>query len=96
MKKLASLILTGLFMLTLVATVDAAVTIRYYNKDSKTHKMTVKISGSSKTVEFGSSRTASVTIQGSGTEAEIETSCGKIKVKDGDNIEIKDGCITIK
>jgi len=83
--------------LLLVATlVDAAVTIRYYNKDSKTHTMNVKIAGSSKTVEFGSSRTASVTIQGGATSCEIETSCGKVTVKDGDTIEIKDGCIYIK
>ncbi|HPM33168.1 MAG TPA: hypothetical protein PLE16_01070, partial [Spirochaetota bacterium] len=46
------------------AFLDAAVTIRYYNKDSSTHVMKVKISGSSKTVEFGSSRTSTVTIQG--------------------------------
>lgn len=83
--------------LSLVVTlIDAAVTIRYYNKDSKTHKMNVKIAGSSKTVEFGSSRTASVTIQGGASSCEIETPCGKVTVKDGASIEIKDGCISIK
>lgn len=90
------------FLLTIVAfflvvsVISANVTIRYYNKDSKTHKMTVKIAGSSKTVEFGSSRTASVTIQGGSSECVIETSCGSITVKDGATIEIVDGCIKVK
>lgn len=88
----ASLILMMIFL----GGLQAAVTIRYYNKDSKDHKMEVKMSGSTKTVEFGSSRTASVTIQGSSTSCEIITSCGTITVEDGDNIEIKDGCITVK
>ncbi len=74
----------------------ASVTIRYYNKDSQSHNMDVKISGSSKTVEFGSSRTTSVTIQGGSDVCVISTSCGDITVKDGDSIEIKNGCITVK
>lgn len=86
---IAALILTVSFM-------AASVTIRYYNKDSKTHTMRVKIAGSSKTVEFGSSRTATVTIQGGSSECVIETSCGSITVKDGATIEIVDGCIKIK
>jgi hypothetical protein len=79
-----------------VSLISANVTIRYSNKDSKTHKMNVKIAGSSKTVEFGSSRTATVTIQGGSSECVIETSCGKITVKDGATIEIVDGCIQVK
>ncbi len=90
------------FLLTVVAFfmvvtfINAGVTIRYYNKDSKTHEMKVTIAGSTKTVEFGSSRTASVTIQGGSSECVIETSCGKVTVKDGAQIEIVDGCIKIK
>lgn len=83
-------------MLLFVFAAGAAVTLRYYNKDSKTHKFKVKISGSMKEVEFGSSRTASVTIQGGDTEAIIYCDCGEVKVKQGDNIEIKNGCITVK
>ena len=94
MKK--KLFLTISAILLIVTMMDAAVTIRYYNKDSKTHTMTVKIAGSSKTVEFGSSRTASVTIQGGSSECVIETSCGSVTVKDGQTIEIVDGCIKIK
>ncbi len=79
-----------------VAGLEAAVTIRYANKDSKDHSMQVTIAGSTETVEFGSSKTASVTVQGGATECVIETSCGKVTVKDGDEIEIKDGCIEVK
>lgn len=94
MKKL----LISFFALFLVLTMNlqAAVTLRYYNKDSQKHTMKVKMSGSSKEVTFDASKTASVTIQGSSTEAIIETSSGKVTVKDGDKIEIKDGKITIK
>jgi len=74
---------------------SVAVTLRYYNKDSKTHKFKVKISGSTREVEFGSSRTASVTIQGGATECVISCSCGDVKVKGGDHITIKDGCIKV-
>ncbi len=93
MKKIL-LTIAALFLV--ITFVSANVTIRYYNKDSKTHEMKVKIAGSSKTVEFGSSRTATVTIQGGSSECVIETSCGTITVKDGDTIEIVDGCIKIK
>jgi hypothetical protein len=73
----------------------SAVTIRYYNKDSKAHTMAVKMDGSQKTVTFDASKTASVTIQGGGTSCVIETSCGRVEVKDGANITIKDGCISV-
>ncbi len=93
MKKLFFVAVLFLFI---SSALEAAVTIRYYNKDSKEHTMKVKISGSSKEVKFGSSRTASVTVQGGATECIIYTSCGEVKVKDGAKIEIKDGCITVK
>lgn len=93
MKKLILAIIAVFFVTVFVS---ANVTIRYYNKDSKTHKMKVKISGSTKTVEFGGSRTTSLTIQGGSDECIIYTSCGEVKVKNGQSIEIKDGCIKIK
>lgn len=71
------------------------VTIRYYNKDSKEYVMKVSMDGNNSEVKFSSSTTSSVTIQGGGTKCVIETSCGKVEVKDGANIEIKDGCIKI-
>jgi len=96
MKRLIKSFAMLMVMLFIISTTNAAVTLRYYNKDSKKHTMTVKISGSTKEVTFESSRTSSVTIQGSATTATIITSFGKIEVKDGDNIEIKDGKITVK
>ncbi len=73
----------------------ATVYIQYYNKDSQVHKFKVLIGGMDKEVEFGNSRTSSVTIQGGGNTCIIETKCGKIEVKDGAKVEIKDGCIKI-
>jgi len=69
--------------------------LRYQNKDSKKHEMEVKTCGSKKTVEFSSSTTGSVTIQTGCSDAIIYTECGEVKVKAGDNITIKDGCIKI-
>ncbi|MEO6304345.1 MAG: hypothetical protein ABIP51_14360 [Bacteroidia bacterium] len=89
------LILTVAILGFAVSSAFSAVTIRYYNKDSKAHTFKVKMDGSSKEVTFDGSKTSSVTIQGGGTECIIMTSCGEIKVKDGANIEIKDGCIKI-
>ncbi|MEM6830582.1 MAG: hypothetical protein AAF551_08685 [Bacteroidota bacterium] len=88
-----------LILIALVAitfSLNASVYLRYYNKDSQEWTFKVKIAGSTKEVEFGSSRTSSVTIQGGSEEAEIETECGWVTVSDDDRIEIKDGCITIK
>lgn len=92
MKKL---ILTAAILGLSVSTAFSAVTIRYYNKDSKGHTFKVKMDGSSKEVTFDGSKTSSVTIQGGGTECIIMTDCGEVKVKDGAHIEIKDGCIKI-
>ncbi|MEM7040269.1 MAG: hypothetical protein AAF570_25095 [Bacteroidota bacterium] len=88
------LLLVTTFML-IAGTISAAVTVRYYNKDSKTYKFKVKMSGSTKTVEFGSSRTSSVTIQGNAEECVVYTDCGEVTLRAGDKITIKDGCITV-
>ncbi len=86
----------SVFLLLATFSIHASVYLRYYNKDSKTYKFEVKIAGSTKTVEFGSSKTSSVTIQGGSEKAEIKTECGWVTVNDDDKIEIKDGCITIQ
>jgi hypothetical protein len=78
-----------------IANIASAYSIRYYNKDSKTHKMEVRTNGSTKTVEFKSSTTSTASIQTSADVVEIKTSCGWIKVKNGAKITIKDGCIKI-
>lgn len=82
-------------MMFLASSTFAGITLRYYNKDSKTHEFKVKTCGSTKEVEFGSSRTASVTIQTGCSDAVIYTDCGEVTVKDGMKITIKDGCIKI-
>lgn len=93
MKK--SIFLVAIAMFLNVVDILAAVTIRYYNKDSKVHTMKVYMNGQTKEVKFSGSTTASVTIQGSGKKCIIETPCGKIEVNDGDKVEIKNGCIKI-
>jgi len=92
MKK--SIVLTATLLFT-AFTAFSAVTIRYYNKDSRVHTFTVGIDGSKKEVKFSASTTSSVTIQGGGTSCTIQTSCGAVTIKDGANIEIKDGCIKV-
>ena len=93
MKKIIALTLLAFFSVQMAS---ASVYLKYYNKDSKTYTFEVKIAGSTKKVEFGSSRTAAVTIQGGSEIAEIKTSCGWQKVNDDDKIVIKNGCITIE
>ena len=88
-------VFVSLALIFLVSNMFGYVTIRYYNKDSKEHVMKVSMDGNNSEVKFSASTTSSVTIQGGGTKCIIETSCGKVEVKDGANIEIKDGCIKI-
>lgn len=91
MKKLILVAALGAFALNGYS----AVTIQYYNQDSKDYTMTVKLDGTTREVKFEHSRTSSVTIQGGNRICIIETSCGKVEVKDGAKIEIKDGCIKV-
>lgn len=77
----------------LVINVASAYSVRYYNKDSKSYKMDVRVNGSTKTIEFKAS-TASVST--SSDKIEIKTECGWIEVKNGSKIYIKNGCITIE
>lgn len=86
-------IITAVALVAFTASSFGAVTISYYNKDSKSITLKVKIDGSTKEVTFDGSKTSSVTIQGGATECIIITSCGEVKIKSGDKIEIKDGCI---
>jgi hypothetical protein len=94
MSRLLPTVLAATVLLSATAAY-AAVTVRYYNKDSVSHTYDAVCSGSKKTVEFGSSRTASVTIQGSGP-CVVKTPHGDVSLSGGENIEIKDGKITIK
>jgi hypothetical protein len=75
---------------------SAAVYIRYSNQDSQEHVMRVQMDGQTKEVTFEANTTGAATIQGSGTVAVIETSCGKVEVENDSTIEIENGCITIE
>jgi hypothetical protein len=92
--KLKTSILSLLFLL--VTTIASAFTIDYYNKDSKKHVMEVKSNGSTQKVEFNASTSGATSIQTSASEVEIKTSCGWVKVKNGQKVVIKDGCITVQ
>ncbi len=74
---------------------SAAVTVRYYNKDSKSYEWPAVCSGSKYKVKFGASRTASTTIQGS-SPCKVKTPNGEVTLKGGEKIEIKNAKITIK
>lgn len=90
MKKIT---ITAVLILTFGINAFASVYIKYYNKDSTTHTMTVKMNGSTKTVEFRGSTSGATSIQGSGDTAVIVTKCGEVTIKNDSKIEIKDGCI---
>jgi len=90
-----SALVVFLIMILWTSTAFAAVTVRYYNKDSKEHTFEAVCSGSKKSVTFKGSTTSSVTIQGSGP-CTVKTGKGDVVLKGGEKIEIKDGKITIK
>lgn len=73
----------------------SSVYIKYYNADSKTYTWDVKIAGVMTKVEFGGSRTSSVTIQGGSSDCIIYTPCGEFKVSNDMKITIKNGCISV-
>jgi hypothetical protein len=75
-------------------TASAAVTVRYYNRDSQKHSFGAVCSGSQYTVTFDGSTTSSTTIQGS-APCTVKTPAGDVVLKGGENIEIKDGKIKI-
>ena len=73
----------------------AGVTVRYYNKDSQKHSFDAVCSGSKYTLEVSGSTTGSSTIQGS-APCKVTHAGGTVELKGGENIEIKDGKITVK
>ena len=93
MKKQILLLAVFLFLFTEIA--QASVYIKYYNTDSKTYTWEVKIAGTMTKVEFGGSRTSTVTIQGGSSECIIYTPCGEVKLSTDVKITIKNGCIII-
>lgn len=90
---LPTLTLTGLLLASFAA--QAAVTVRYYNRDGKSYELPAKCSGSSYTVKFSGNTTSSATIQGS-APCVVKAPGGEVTLKGGENIEIKDGKIIIR
>ena len=92
---------TKLSALTLVASLLAssaawaAVTVRYYNRDTRDYTWSAVCSGVKTSVTFGRSQTASVTIQGSGP-CTVQTGAGSVVLKGGEDLDIKDGRIQVK
>ena len=80
----------------LAVNIVSAYSVRYYNKDSKSYKMDVKVNGSTKTIEFKASTTSTASVSTSSDKIEIKTECGWVEVKNGSKIEIKNGCISIQ
>lgn len=93
MKKLSALLVLGISLFSVAA--DAAVTVRYYNRDSKKYTFEATCSGSHYTVTFDGSTTSSTTIQGS-APCKVKDAGGEVTLKGGENIEIKDGRIIVK
>ena len=93
MKKHMLLLAVLLFFVSGIA--RSSVYIKYYNADSKTYTWDVKIAGTMTKVEFGASRTSTVTIQGGSSDCIIYTPCGEVKLSNDVKITIKNGCISI-
>jgi|GEM_PF-1062083 hypothetical protein len=93
MKKLSAVTLVTALLASSAAW--AAVTVRYYNRDTRDYTWPTVCSGVKTTVTFGRSQTASVTIQGSGP-CTVQTSAGDVVLKGGENLDIKDGKIQVK
>ncbi|HPH64629.1 MAG TPA: hypothetical protein PLF40_02750 [Kofleriaceae bacterium] len=93
MKKITLSFIT-LISLTAVA---SAGSIRVYNSDSKSHKIELKCSGSSKTVEIDPSKTTTYTFHSTSKECDIVGGSIKFpttKLTDGGSWKIKDGVAT--
>jgi hypothetical protein len=88
-----------LLMLTVVflclTTVASAFSVPYYNKDSKTYTFTVKINGSEREITFKGSTSGTAHCPPSADDCEIQSECGWVKVKNGQKVIIKDGCLKI-
>ena len=79
-----------------ISTNDAfAISLKYYNKDSKSYEFKVKSCGRTSKVKFDRSKSSMVTIQTGCSDAIIFDECGEVKVEKGDKITIKNGCIKI-
>ena len=93
MKKLSTLLVLGMSLVSLSA--SAAVTVTYRNADSKNHELNATCSGSHYTVKFDSNTTGSATIQGS-APCVVKSQGPDVSLKGGEKVEIKDGKLSVK
>jgi hypothetical protein len=78
-----------------VTSIVSAYSVPYYNKDSKTYTFKVKINGSEREITFKGSTSGTAHCPPTADIAEIQSSCGWVKVKSGQKVTIKDGCLTV-
>ncbi|AKF83519.1 hypothetical protein SAMN05443572_102833 [Myxococcus fulvus] len=81
--------------LLVASTASAAITVRYSNRDSRDYTWSAVCSGVKTRVSFGKDQTASLTIPGSGP-CTVQTDKGKVVLKGGEDLDIKDGGIVVK
>lgn len=77
------------------ASAFAAVTVRYHNGDSSKRTFDAVCSGSKSQLVVDGNTTGSSTIQGSGP-CKVKHAGGEVELKGGENIEVKDGKISVK
>lgn len=78
-----------------ISTFASAFSVPYSNKDSKTYTFEVKINGSVREITFKASTTGTANCPPMADDCEIKSSCGWVKVKNGQKVVIKDGCLKI-
>ena len=81
-------------MFLFITSLTSAYSVPYYNKDSKTYTFEVKINGSIREIEFKASTSGTAHCPPTADIAEIKSSCGWVKVKSGQKVVIKNGCLT--
>lgn len=86
------LVLAAFFVAT---SAFAAVTVRYHNGDSSKHTFDAVCSGSKSQLVTDGNTTGSATIQGSGP-CKVKHAGGEVELKGGENIDIKNGKISVK
>ena len=90
------IILSAICLVAMTSTAVAG-TIRVYNSDSKTHKVELKCSGSSKSIEIRGSTTASYTFHSTNQSCDIvggTVTFPTSTLENGQKWKIKDGKAT--
>lgn len=94
-RMLKKTLLAFTFVCASAGVASAAVTVRYHNGDSQKHVFEAVCSGSKSKLETSGNTTGSATIQGSGP-CKVSHAGGTIELRGGEQLEIKNGKISIK